>query len=153
MLFIFVLPKGFEYDDPNTEIDESFPWDPDVRTNLGKVLELLLMGILRHVATLTTHINSQTLASLVSRAFFVLFIREIRAVYLTGKIGIHHYVEWGIGSMIGALMYIMSSDYIADLRGISILSLSISIACVILYLIHPKGIVAKAFKKDDLFDR
>ena len=153
VLSMFIFPLSYEYDDPNTAVEETFPWNPNIFTNGKKVLSLFVMGMLQHIATLPEHMRSATIISLVGYVFVTIFIYRIRRTFLdflNGKvpqIGIHNYVEWGFGSIIGAIIFITGivSD-VADLASATSGIFWLSISALVVYIIHPHLRLLRAIK-------
>jgi len=136
----FFIPAPDEYDDPSTEdIQESFPWNPNIMTDGLRVLQLFGMGALRHLAILPQHVTTINLISMIGYVFFVLFIYGMRETFESGKeIGIDRYVQWGIGSIIGAIIYLGETVSLRSAGDTSIAILWFSVACVIRYVIHSR---------------
>jgi len=137
----FFLPTPDEYNDPTTSVEESFPWEPNIfssNSNFTRALNLLVMGILRHIALLPQRMRTVELISMVGYTFLVMFINSIRKTFLSQKkLGIHNYVEWGIGSIVGGIIYVVGTTSVRSIPDVAFAAVCFSIACVILYLIHP----------------
>jgi hypothetical protein len=135
---VIMIPTAKEYDDPNTDDQESFPWNPSVYTELDKVLRLYFSALLRHLSLFTFYVNTAVMITWVSRIFYLVFIYSIRNTLLEReKFGIHNYVEFGIGSIIGSILYISGTTYFRELPDASIAIVYLTIASVILYSYHP----------------
>jgi len=137
-----ILPDADEYDNPETPVQESFPWNPNIFTNGSDVVYLLSMGILRHVSILPQHITSSTLIVMVGYIFVTMFIYRVRKTFLQlererRELGIHHYVEWAIGSIIGAIISLAGIVRL-DIGNITSGILWLSISVLIVYIIHPR---------------
>lgn len=138
LAYSFVIPSPGEYDDPETDLQESFPWNPNIFQEFNSVTYLLGMGMLRHMAFFPSYVTAVTLISMVARVFFVLFINRIRKTFLNGEeIDISKYVEWGIGSIVGAIIYIAGTVSAKTYTDVALATLLLSSACLILYLLHP----------------
>lgn len=142
-----VIPTASEYDDPNTATQESFPWNPNIMSNFTGVVSLMEMGILRHVALFPENVSTIGLISLVGYVFLIMFVLSIREkVEHNEDFDIATYVQWGIGSIIGAMIFITGTINLESVSQIAVATITLSGACLILYLIHPKEGLFKALR-------
>lgn len=148
MVYRFTIPTPIEYDDPDTaDIQESFPWNPNILSNSTGVLKLFFMGFLRHIALLPQNVGTIELISMVGNVFLVLFIYSIRKTFLASpSLGIHNYVEWGIGSIVGAIIYIAGTNYVRREIDVGIAVILLSVACLVLYIVHPRSELTKRIR-------
>lgn len=100
------------------------------------------MGVFRHLAILSEHLDSSTLIVLVGYAFATMFLYRVRRIFLEWlsekrkMIGIHTYADWAFASIIGAIIFLAGTVGVGlgdKIFGILLLSIS----AFVVYLIHP----------------
>jgi hypothetical protein len=149
VLSVIFIPNANEYDDPSTNIQETFPWNPPLFKDPDKVLKLYLNSLLRHISLLNQHVSTVVLLTWVGRIFFLVFISNIKnTIQKKEKFGIHNYVEFGIGSIVGSIIYLTGTSYIREQPSAAYAIFFLSISCIVLYSIHPHiGGLFQAIKK------
>jgi len=145
MVMVF-LPTPSEY-------EGVFPTEPPLFSN--EFWGNFTSGVIRHVALLNDHINTQSLIRIIGLSFTTLIIYSIRKKVLEmkkaeeknkiGTIEIDEYVKWGFGSIISAIMLTASQISLVPERANIILVLCIS--AFILYLIYPRLGLMAAIKR------
>ena len=143
-----IMPSASEYDDPNTQVNESFPWNPSIFNNSGRVLELFIAGFLRHISILPEHLNLFHIINFSSYVFFLIFIYGVKQeLENKKKFQMHNYAEWGIAAIIGAIMSLVRTLDTRDINDVTAATVLLSISAVILYLVHPKNWVKSFLEK------
>lgn len=149
------LPTAVEYDDPTTEeINESFPWNPDIFSDFEGVWNLYIKGLLRHISTLPEHLNLSTIINISSYAFYLIFIYGVRKEFKpNAKFQIHQYAEWGIAAIIGTIMSIVRTFKMSQITEVTSAVMIFSLSALLLYLMHPenwlKSFLEKVKKNDN----
>lgn len=144
-----LLPTANEYDDPNTEeINESFPWNPNIFTDFDGVKELFIAGFLRHISTLPEHLNLYHIINFSSYVFFLIFIHGVKQeIKNNQKFEIHQYAEWGIAAIVGSIMSVVRTLGGRDISDVATATILLSISALLLYLIHPKNWIKSFIEK------
>lgn len=149
VLFQFFLPTASEYDDPTTEIQESFPWEPDIFKNGAGAWHIFKRAVVRHWATLPEHMTATVLITGIGLAFATLLIYDMRETFVVRRdpIELSHFVKWGICSVIAAIIYVAGKTSIHKAPEVTLLVIGLSLGAFILYAIRA-GILKKSEVKN-----